>query len=90
MKSPHIALLNFPVESVTKSMQHLIIFILLGAKLTIAMSCKKPAASVLMAKRKLAWIMAQEKIVSMLFNSTCKFEAIWPPWSTFMNVPLAP
>lgn len=35
VKSPHIALLNFPVAPASKSMQRLIFFILTGAKLTI-------------------------------------------------------
>lgn len=67
-----VALLNFPVESVSKSMQHLIFFILLGAKLTIAHSWKSPYVSVQMAKRKVSWIMTREKMVSVLLDSTQK------------------
>lgn len=89
-KSPHIALLNSSVESAHKNMQRLIFFILLGTKLTIAKSWKKPTVSVRLAKRKISWIMVQEKITSVLLNSTEKFEAIWEPWATCMHCPLTP
>lgn len=89
-KSPHIALLKLPVESPFKSMERLIFFILLGTKLTLGKSWKKPTVSVFLAKRKISWIMAQEKIAGILLDRTKKFETIWEPWATFINVPLHP
>lgn len=85
-KSPQVALLNFPIEKTPKGKKRLIHFIFLGAKLTIARAWKGPFVSCAMAKGNISWIMAQEKMVSILEDATRKFEAIWEPWVKYMHI----
>lgn len=72
LNSPHIELLNFPIPSDAKSPQQLILLIFTGAKLTIATAWKQPSVSFTKAKRKISWLMAQEK-VSKVLNAMEKF-----------------
>lgn len=72
-KYPHTALLNFPVEKALKSERRLIHFIFLGAKLTIAKAWNQPSVSCAIAKRKILWIMAQERMVSILQDTVQRF-----------------
>ena len=79
-RSPEVALLNIHDPKIPKISRSLIHFILLGAKSTLAKAWKQPKASFMAAKRKISWIMTQEKVSSILLDSRDKFENIWEPW----------
>lgn len=51
-QTPHFALLNVPVDRISNSLQRLIFYILLGARITIANSWKQPSVSLTQAKKK--------------------------------------
>lgn len=38
------------------------------------------------AKRKDSWILAQEKIVSKLLNTSERFESTWELWAKYMKI----
>lgn len=86
--SPLVALLNFPVREVPRATQRLIFFIILGAKLTLAKAWKKSSVSTTLAKRKISWIMNQEKMASVVLDSSTKFKQIWEPWANYIGVTL--
>ena len=90
VKSPHIALLGYDIPRVSKSIQKLIAFMLIGAKTTLAAAWKQPRVSFLVAKGKISWIMTQEKMVSSISNTSDIFEAIWEPWARHVGVSLSP
>lgn len=83
-----VALLNFPVREVPRATQRLIFFIILGAKLTLAKAWKKSSVSTTLAKRKISWIMNQEKMASMILDSSTKFKQIWEPWANYIGITL--
>lgn len=85
-KSPQLALLNFPCPKIPKVVQRLM-FIFLGTKLTIARAWKRSTVSFLLGKRKISWIMSQEKTVSVLLDATSKHDAIWDPWVKYISPP---
>lgn len=89
-KSPQVALLNAPIPRTAKHTQKLITFMLLGAKTTIAKAWKQPTVSFQAAKRKISWIMSQEKLVSTMMDTTKSFEATWEPWARHLGIPLSP
>lgn len=89
-QTPAIALLNGFLPHVSKITHKLILFILTGTKLTIAKAWKKSPVSLLSMKRKISWIMEQEKMVSSLLDKTTQFEATWEPWAQFMGISLIP
>lgn len=78
-QTPHIALLKNRVEWIPKHTQALLFYMLLGAKMTIAHAWKQPTISVSAAKRKMSWIMTQEKLVGVLQDKRETFEHIWKP-----------
>lgn len=86
-KSSQFTLLNFPCPGAPKLVQRLIMFILLGAKLTIAKAWKQLTVSFLLVKGKISWIMVQEKTVSILLNTADKHEATWESWSRYLSLP---
>lgn len=63
---------------------------LLGAKITIAKAWKQPKVSLMAAKRKITWIMLQEKPVSSIMNTGKPFSATWEPWAKHMGISLIP
>lgn len=63
---------------------------LLGARITIARNWKGHTVPLAEMKRKISWIMAQEKMVSKLLDKTHKFKSIWEPWAKYMGIPLIP
>lgn len=81
-KSPHIALLNVPIEKASTIKKWLIHFIFLEAKLTFARAWKRPFVSFAMTKKKILWIMAQEKMISILQDTE--------PWADYIHIPLTP
>lgn len=87
-KSPQIAWLNCTMESAPKNARHLIFFVLLIAKLTIERAWKTLSVFFGLAKLKISWIMAKEKLVSTLLGTVWKFEAIWEPWAEYIHVSL--
>ena len=87
-QSPHVALLNFAPAEASKSQKRLIHFMLLGAKLTIAKAWKSSTVSFTLLKRKISWIMTQEKLASSLLNTSQKFEITWEPWAKYTNTSL--
>lgn len=89
-KSPEIALLNGSPFGCPKHLQTLIHFILLGTKLTIAKTWKKPTVSLAAVKRKISRVMIHEKTVSLLESSTEKHDKIWEPWKTYIQTPPHP
>lgn len=89
-KSPPHGRINFPVKKASKSERHLIHLIFLGAKLIIARALKQPPVSCTMAKKKILWIMAQEKRVSILQDTVQMFEATWETWPNFIHIFLTP
>ena len=88
VKSPQIALLGVRIPQAPKITQKLIDFMLLGAKTTLAGAWKQPTVSVSAAKRKISWIMNQEKMISSILNTTNLFEAIWEPWARHIGISL--
>lgn len=88
--SPNIALLNHYIPKLTKHLQTLSFFILLGAKITIAKAWKRPTVSFQACRTKISWIMAQEHIVAKLYDQIERFNATWEPWATLCNIPLLP
>lgn len=87
-KSPQIALLNVHAPKTPKYTQKLISFMLLGAKITIAKAWKQTKVSLTAAKRKISWIMSQEKMVSSIMNTHKPFEATWEPWAKHVGISL--
>lgn len=85
-RSPLTALLNHQIPGAPKYKHKLIFFILLGAKLTLAKAWKLPKVSVIAAKRKISWIMAQEKMVSSMLDTSVRFEKTWEPWAKYVGV----
>lgn len=73
-----------------KNTQSVIFYMLLGAKITIARNWKRPSVLFSAVKHKISWIMAQEKIISILHDKTYKFDLIWDPWIMFINTPIHP
>lgn len=88
IQSPQIALLNKRLVKTPKCTQTLNLYILLGAKITIARALKHHMVSFALANRKICWIMSQKRIVSLLLNSKEKFDLIWEPWAGYMKVSL--
>lgn len=78
-KSPLIALLNERVAEVSKVNQKLILFVLVGARISVAWAWKQPWISIPLTIKNISCIMAQEKAVSFLQNTSHKFEAVWGP-----------
>lgn len=89
-RSPEVAILNANVPGISKATQTLINFILLGTKISIAKAWKQPRPSFNAVKRKVSWIMAQEKLSSILTNTSLKFQTIWEPWAQYMGTSLIP
>lgn len=87
---PTIALLNHTILNLPKSSQKLAFFILLGAKITLAKAWKRRTVSFQCCKRKVTWIMSQEKIVAKLLDTVEKFNIIWEPWARYCNISLYP
>lgn len=87
-KTPQYALLNFFNPDIPKLAQNLIRFILLGAKITIARVWKQPTVSFMLVKRKISWIMTQEKTVSILLDTVDRNDAVWEPWAKYISGPL--
>lgn len=86
-KSPQIALLNGHIPNIPKHSGKLIYFMLTGARIVIARAWKQPSVSLSAAKRKIFWIMSQEKLVSSLSKS---FEVTWEPWARHVGISLIP
>lgn len=76
-QDPAIALLNHRVDKAPKNTQTLILFMLFGAKITIASDWKKSSVSLWAVKQKVSWIMSQEQIVSKLQDKVQLFESSW-------------
>ena len=89
-KNPQVALLGTRIPQASKQMQKLITFMLLGAKTTLAGAWKQPRVSIMAAKKKISWVMTQEKLVSSILNTSQLFEAIWEPWAKYVGVSLLP
>lgn len=89
-KSPQVALLNAPIPRIAKHTQKLITLMLLGAKTTITKAWKQPTVSFQEAKRKISWIMSQEKLVSTMTDTTKSFEATWEPWVRHIGISFIP
>lgn len=89
-RTPDVALLNATIPRAHKPNHKLIHFILLGAKLTIANAWKQPRVSFMAAKRKISWIMSQEKLTSVLLDSKVQFKTTWEPWAHHMGIALTP
>lgn len=89
-KSPTTALLNIHIPTITKYSQKRIFLICLGSKLSIAKAWKCPKVSIQAAKRKMSWIMSQEKLASSLLDSSEQFQETWDPWATYegLHLPL--
>lgn len=71
-KTPEIALLKSRPLDCSRSLRTLTHVILLGAKIMISRSWKRPGVSFAAAKRKISWIMVQEKTVSILQSTAGK------------------
>lgn len=89
-KTPEIALLNGSPLGCPRHPRTLIHFILLGTKLKIARAWKQPTVSLAAVKRKISWVMVQEKTVSILLSTTDKYDKIWEPWKTYIQKPTHP
>lgn len=87
---PQVALLNAPIPRIAKHTQKLIALMLLGAKTTITKAWKQPTVSFQEAKRKISWIMSQEKLVSTMTDTTKSFEATWEPWVRHIGISFIP
>ena len=85
-QSPAIALLNGFIPQVQKVTRKLILFILTGARITIAAAWKKPSVSIPSMKRKVTWIMEQEKRIGSMMDKLTQFNEIWEPWLKFMGI----
>lgn len=85
-RSPATALLNHLPSKASKSTRKLIFFIFLGAKITLARSWKRPKVSITAAKRKISWIMFQEKMMSSILDTFSQFREVWDPWATYMGI----
>lgn len=86
-KDANIALLNKPVEDIPKHTQTLIYYMFLSAKIAIASAWKSPAIDIALLKRKLSWIMLNEKIVSVLRDRQAVFDRVWSPWIDYLRIP---
>lgn len=84
-KTPEIALLNGNPVGCAKPLQTLVHFILLGTKITIARAWKQPTVSLAAVKRKISWVMVQEKTVSILQSTTEKHDTVREPWKTYIH-----
>ena len=84
---PSVALLNQYIPNLPKSSQTLSLFILLGAKMSIAKAWKKPRVPFQGFRRKVSWIMMQEQIVDKLhakLRNSWQFGNPGPPSVTFL------
>lgn len=79
-------LVNKPVENIPRHTQTLIYFIILQAKIAIVPAWKNPTIDIALMKRKLTWIMLNEKILRVLRDKQPLFEKIWSPWSTYLQI----
>lgn len=87
-QTPQFVLLNRWAEKTPRHVQTLLFYILLRAKITLTCTCKQPRVSFLAAKRKISWIMMQEKLVSIFQDRVRRFKLVWEPWANFINIPL--
>lgn len=87
IKDASVSLLNKPVDNIPRHTQTLIYYIFLAAKIAIASAWKSPIVDIALMKRKLGWIMLNEKIVSILNDKQPLFEKIWSPWLTYLQAP---
>ena len=87
-QTPHVTFLHDFPRTYPRSLSTLLFFMLLGAKLTLAKSWKQPSVSLTAAKRKISWIMAQEKMVAIFQDRLAKFEAVWDPWAQYLHITL--
>lgn len=74
-----IALLNELVEGLLDTTR-LIYFFYLAVNIAISTAWKKPLVDLEVMKCKLTWIMTNEKLVSVLQDTSPQFERVWNPW----------
>lgn len=61
-----------------------------GSEAKIAKAWKQPRVSLMSTKRKISWIMSQEKLTGILLDKTNEFEATWEPWAKYLGIALIP
>ncbi|OCT91637.1 hypothetical protein XELAEV_18014697mg [Xenopus laevis] len=79
-KRPVTALLGKQPEVLSKIQFQLFTAIMTAAKKTIAGAWRTKQLSIDITKRKIDWIMSQEKLTSILLDSHGKFVLAWTPW----------
>ena len=89
-QSPTIALLNGMLPLTSKVTRKLILYIMTGARITLAAAWKKTNVSILYMKRKVTWIMEQEKRVCSMLDKSTLFYEIWEPWLEYMGITYTP
>lgn len=60
---------------------------ILPAKIAIVTAWKSHFIDIALLKRKLMWIMLNEKNVSVLQDKQPLFDKIWSPWLAYLQVP---
>lgn len=88
VKNPRVALLNEPVSDISKHTQTLIYFMFLAPKISIATTWKNSVVDLAVMKRKLTWIMFNEKLVSILKDRSSRFDCVWNPWIKYLQPPV--
>lgn len=88
-QQPHLALRNDFPTGWPLPLKHLVYFMLLEVKITIAGTWKTPSVSFLWFKHKILWSMIHEKIACIINDQNNLFEQMWEPWTSYIHVPPA-
>ena len=83
-KSAKQALLGDRVVEASKAQRRLLMFIFISAKITIARNWRAASLPLEQLKRKLSWLMLNERLTALIQDKLEIFHKVWDPWLAYL------